>query len=99
MAGSTQEPLLIGPPPIVLLRTEELFCTVDFSRVQHSEETTTANPTVLRKKVEEEIQKQDKKFRIKAIIKDYRSPDRLRILYRIEEELQNIKSTATTTAV
>ena len=48
--------------------------------------------------MEQEIQKQNKNFCIKVIIKNRRSPDRLRILCRSEKELKNIKSVATTTA-
>ena len=40
---------------IIPARAEELFCTVDFSRVEHNEETTAANPATLRKKIEQEI--------------------------------------------
>ena len=86
------------PARITLIRIEELFYTVDFSRVEHVEGTTAADPAALRKKVEQEIQKQDKKFRVKAVIKDRHSPNRLRILCRNEEELKNVKSAATATA-
>ena len=71
---------------------------MNFSRVEQNEETTAAGPAALRKKIEQEIQKQDEKFRVKAVIKDRRSPNRLRILCRNEEELKNVKSTATITA-
>ena len=97
-AGSTQGPPPMGPPPIVLPRVEELFCTVDFSRVEQNEGIMKAVPAALRKKIEEEVQKHDEKFRVKAVIKDRRSPDRLRILCRDEEELKNVKSAAAVVA-
>ena len=50
-----------------------------------------ADSAALRKKIEEEVQNQDEKFRVKAFIKDRRSPDRLRILCRKEEEFKNVK--------
>ena len=94
IAGSTQRPLPAGPSPIVLPIAEELYCVMDFSQVEHCEGTLKADPVALRKKIEEEIQKQDKKFRVKAVIRDRRSPDHLPILFRNEEELKNVKSTA-----
>ena len=42
---------------IVSTRVEELFCTVDFSRVEHNKGTTTIDPATLRKRVEEEMHK------------------------------------------
>ena len=101
VVGSAHGPLIPEGTSarIIPARAEELFCTVDFSRVEHSEGTVTADPAALRKKIEEEMQKRDEKFRVKAIIKDRRSPDRLRILCRNEEELKNVKSAAATTAV
>ena len=94
IAGLTEGPLPAGPSPIVLPMAEELYCTMDFSRVEHCEGTLKADPAALRKKIEEEVQKHDKKFRVKAVIKDRRSPDRLRTLCRNEEELKNVKSAA-----
>ena len=93
IAGSTQRPLPSGPSPIVLPMAEELYYTMDFSRVEHCGETVKAGPAALRKKIEE-VQKQDENFRVKAVIKDRRSPDRLRVLCRNEEELKNVKSAA-----
>ena len=43
------------PARITLIRTEELFCTVDFSHVKHVKGITAADPAALRKKVEQEI--------------------------------------------
>ena len=71
---------------------------MDFSRVEHNEETPVADRAALSKKIEQEIQKQDEKFWVKAIIKDRRSPNRRRILCRNEEELKKVKSAATITA-
>ena len=98
--GSAQGPLIPTglSTRIIPARAEELFCTVDFSRVEHNEETIAADPAALRKKIEQEIQKRDEKFRVKAVIKDRRSPNRLRILCRSEEELKNVKSAASITA-
>ena len=59
------------------IRTEELFCTVGFSRVEHTEGTTAVDPAALRKKVEQKIQEQDEKFHVKVVTKDRRSPDYL----------------------
>ena len=55
--GSAQGPFIpTGPSTrIIPARAEELFCTVDFSRVEHNEETTAADPAALRKKIEQEI--------------------------------------------
>ena len=62
--GSAQGPLISTglPTRIIPARAEELFCTVDFSRVEHYEEITAADPAALRKKIEQEIQKQDEKI-------------------------------------
>ena len=79
---------------IILARAEELFCLMDFSLVEHNEETTAADSAALRKKTEQEIQKEDEKFCVKAVVKDRRSPNRLRTLCRSEEELKNVKSAA-----
>ena len=66
--------------------------------MEHNKEIIVANPAALRKKIEQEIQKQDKKFQVKAIIKDCRSLNRLRILCRNEEELKKVKSATMITA-
>ena len=99
--GSAHGPLISEglSARIISTRAEELFCTVDFSRVENDEGTTTVDPAALRKRIKEEMHKQDEKFRVKTIIKDRRSPNRLRILCRNEEELKNVKSAAVTTAV
>ena len=101
VVGSAHGPLILEGPSarIVPARAEELFCTVYFSRVEHNEGTATVDPAALRKRIEAEVQKRDKKFRVKAVIKDRRSPDRLRILCRNEEELKNVRSAAAATAV
>ena len=54
---SAQGPLIPTglPSRIIPARAEELFCTVNFSRVEHNEEIIAANPAALRKKVEQEI--------------------------------------------
>ena len=67
--------------------------------MKHSKDIIVADPAALRKKIEQEIQKQDKKFRVKAVIKNHRSPNYLRILYRSEEELKNNKSTTIITTL
>ena len=46
-------------------RAEKLFCTVDFSRIERNEEM--MDTAVLRRRVEEEVQKVDKNFRVKAV--------------------------------
>ena len=67
--------------------------------MEYHKEIIAANSTALRKKIEQEIQKQNKKFYIKAIIKDYRLSNYLCILYRNKKELKNIKSAATITTI
>ena len=99
IAGLTEGPLPAGPSPMVLPMAEELYCTINTSRVEHCEGTLKADLVALRKKIEWEVQKQDEKFRVKAVIKDRRSPDRLRILCRNEEELKNVKSAAAAIAM
>ena len=50
--------LLIPEGPsarIIPARAEELFCTVDFSRVEHNKEIIMVNPAALRKRIEEEV--------------------------------------------
>ena len=94
IVGSTQGPLPAGPSPIVLPMTEKLYCTMDFSRVEHCGGTVKVDSAALREKIEQEVQKWDKRFRVKAIIKDRCSLDRLRILCRNKEELKNVKSVA-----
>ena len=55
--GSAQGPLIPTglPTRIIPASAEELFCIVDFSRVEHYEETTAGDPAALRKKIEQEI--------------------------------------------
>ena len=55
--GSAQGPLILTglPTKIIPARREELFCTVNFSRVEHNKEIIAANPAALRKKIEQEI--------------------------------------------
>ena len=72
---------------------------MDFNRVEHNEGIATVDPATLKKRIEEEMHKQDEKFRVKAVIKDCRSSDRLRILCRNEEELKNVKPAAVATAM
>ena len=42
---------------VIPVRVEELFCTVDFSRVEHNKGMVIIDPAALRKKIEEEVQK------------------------------------------
>ena len=81
-------------PPRLAPRVEEIFCTVDYSRVGVEEEA--AIIPDLRKDVKKEIQKEEgKAFRCKAILKDPRARNRVRILCRNEEELDKVKKAAT----
>ena len=73
---------------------DELYCIMNFSRVEHCRGITKAGPAALRKNIEEEVQKQDEKLRVKAVIKNRRLPDRMRILCRNEKELKYVKSAA-----
>ena len=92
MQGATtpEKPILMPP------KAEELFCTIDFSRVEGNE----VNIATMRKKIEGEIQKgENKSFQCKAITRDHRTPHRVRVLCRSEEELDIVKQAANTTAV
>ena len=55
--GLAQGPLIPTglPTRIIPASAEELFCTVDFSRVEYNEEIIAANLAALRKKIEQEI--------------------------------------------
>ena len=54
----------------------------------------------LRKKIEEVVQKgENKTFQCKAVTRDHRSQDRVRVLCRNEEELEAVKQAAIATAV
>ena len=84
--------------PFTAPRAEEFFCTIDFSRVEEGDEA--ADVVAVREKIEEEVQKGgNKEFRCKAVIKDARTKQRLRILCRSEAELDSVKQAATATAV
>ena len=55
--GSAQGPLIPTGllTRIIPARAERLFCTVNFSYVEHNEEIIAANPAALRKKIEQKI--------------------------------------------
>ena len=57
VVGSPHGPLIPAglPARITLIRIEELFYIIDFSRVEHVKGIIAADPTALRKKVEQEI--------------------------------------------
>ena len=79
-------------------RAEELFCTIDYSRIEGGEEV--ADAVNVRKKIEEEVQKGgDKAFKCRGVIRDGRAKQRLRILCRSEAELDIVKRAATATVV
>ena len=75
---------------------EEIFCTVAFSKTERSEEV--MNAATLRKTVERETHKQDEKFLVEAVLKDRRSPDRLRTLCSNEEECKYVRAITAATA-
>ena len=77
-----------------LPRAEELFYTIDISRAEGGERA--MNIPELRQRIENEIQKSENKtFQCKAVVKDQRTPYRVRILCRSEEELDVVKKAAT----
>ena len=65
--------------PFVVLRAEEFFCTINFSRVKKGEKA--ADAVIIREKIEKEVQKgENKEFCYKAVTKDARTKQQLRIL-------------------
>ena len=77
-------------------RADNFFCTVDLSRVEGGDHT--KDLASLRKNVEIEIRKgDDKSFLCRAITRDRRQLDRIRILCRGEEELKTVKQAAEST--
>ena len=88
-----------GEPPIrpslLPLRSEELFCTIDFSRAEGGENA--VNIPELREKIDKEIQQSvETSFKCRAITRDHRTQHRVRILCRSEKELDIVKNAATT---
>ena len=84
--------------PFTAPRAEGFYCTIDFSRVEEGEKA--ADAVAVREKIEKEVQKgENKDFQCKAVIKDARTKQRLRILCRSEAELESVKQAATATAV
>ena len=65
--------------PFIAPRVEDFFCTINFSRVKEGEKA--ADAVTVREKIEEKVQKgENKEFRCKAVIKDARTKQQLRIL-------------------
>ena len=76
--------------PFTAPRAEEFFCTIDFSWVEEGEKA--ADAVVVREKIEKEVQKgENKEFRCRAVTKDARTKQQLRILCRSEAELDTVK--------
>ena len=77
---------------------EEFFVTIDYSRVEGGGEAVDA--VAVRKRIEDEIHKgEDKTFKCRAITRDNRTRQQLRILCRGEEELDVVKRAATATVM
>ena len=57
VVGSAHGPLIPEGPSarIILGKAEELFYTVDFSRVEHNKEIIIIDPAIIRKRMEEEV--------------------------------------------
>ena len=88
----------LATAPFTAPRAEEFFCTIDFSRVEEGEKAVDA--VAVREKIEKEVQKgENKEFRCRAVTKDARTKQRIRILCRSEAELDIVKQAATATAV
>ena len=79
-------------------QAEQFFCTIDFSRVEGNEDA--AEPVSVRRNIEEEIRKgENKAFKCRAIVKDHRTKQYLRILCRSEAELEIVKQATSATVV
>ena len=77
---------------------EEFCVTIDYGGIVGGEEAIDA--VAVRKRIEDEVQKgEDKTFKCRAITRDNRTKQRLRILCRGEEELDMIKRAATATVM
>ena len=79
-------------PPLA----EEFFVTIDYSRTEGGEEAIDA--VAVRKRIEDEVHKgEDKAFKCRAITRENRTKQRLRILCRGKEELDVVKRAVTAT--
>ena len=84
----------VPTPPMA----EEFFVTIDYSRTEGREEA--IDVVAVRKRIEDEVHNgEDKAFKCRAITRDHRTKQRLRILCRGEEELDMVKRAATATVV
>ncbi|PMD33650.1 hypothetical protein L207DRAFT_517696 [Hyaloscypha variabilis F] len=83
----------VGSTPLTM--TDTLYCTIDTSRVRE-EERSKVQPGTIRKAIEEEIRTLEgqENWRCATIIRDARNTERIRIVYRDEAELQQVKKAA-----
>jgi hypothetical protein len=84
----------LGPPgPPTFAST--LFCTIDTSRVGE-EDKAKAQVTNIRQQIEEEMRgnEQTKNWRCAAMIKDPKNADRVKVICRNEDEIQQVKEAA-----
>ena len=77
---------------------EKLFITINYSRVEGGGEA--VNVVAVRKRIQDKVYKrEDKAFKCRAITRDNRIKQQLRILCWGEEELDVVKRAATATVI
>ncbi|KAL3702668.1 hypothetical protein TMatcc_011248 [Talaromyces marneffei ATCC 18224] len=89
-----QQDAPLGPPGS-LTSTSTLFCTIDTSRVGE-EGKAKVQIADIRQRIEKEMRgsEQTKNWRCAAMIKDHKNADRVKVICRNEEEIQQVKEAA-----
>jgi vacuolar-type H+-ATPase subunit I/STV1 len=89
-----QQDAPLGPPGLPTFAST-LFCTIDTSRVRE-EDKAKAQIADIRQRIEKEMRgsEQSKNWRCAAMIKDHKNADRVKVICRNEEEIQQIKEAA-----
>jgi hypothetical protein len=91
--GHQQDTPLVPPAPSTLANT--LFCTIDMSRVGEGDKAK-AQIADIRQHIEKEMRGSEKtrNWRCAAIIKDPKNADRVKVVCRHEDEIQQVKEAA-----